>query len=70
LLEAKDFFDLGNNRFQRLFDQTEYVWEALKNIKPFLADHLEPNVSDLRNGSTVVEMTMILHDGKTAEKKR
>lgn len=64
MLEAKDFFDLGSNRFQRLFDQTEYVWEALKNIKPFLADHLEPNVSDLRNGSTVVEMTMILHDGK------
>lgn len=64
MLEAKDFFNLGSNRFQHLFDQTEYVWEALKNIKPFLADHLEPNVSDLRNGSTVVEKTMILYDGK------
>lgn len=63
MLKATDFFDLTENRFQSLFDDTEFVWEGLKRIKTYLKDHLKGNVGEIRRGSSLIEKTLVLHDG-------
>ncbi|MDW7738943.1 MAG: glucose-1-phosphate thymidylyltransferase [Bacillota bacterium] len=65
MLKAEDFFDLGENPFIRLFDDTEYVWEALIKLKSFIRGYLNPNVGIIRKGKTVIEKTVILHEEKT-----
>lgn len=67
MLKAEDFFDLKGNRFASLFDQTEFVWEALKNLKAFLADHLKGNVAAVRRGETLLTRTVILYNGEIIE---
>jgi bifunctional N-acetylglucosamine-1-phosphate-uridyltransferase/glucosamine-1-phosphate-acetyltransferase GlmU-like protein len=64
LLKASDFFDLNGNPFALIFEQTEYVWEGLKQIKPFLQNNLQPNVAVLRKGSDMVEKTAVLYQGE------
>lgn len=64
MLKAVDFFDLEQNRFADLFNGTEFVWEALSRIKPYLKENLQPNVKELRHGDTVIAKTLILYDGK------
>lgn len=61
MLAAVDFFALENNRFAALFTGTEYAWEGLSRIKPFLQDNLQPNVAQVRGGETVVAKTVILY---------
>lgn len=64
MLQAADFFDLRDNRFAPLFKDSAYVWEGLKNIKPFIKEHLQPNVKNLRNGSTLIDKTLVLYKGQ------
>jgi len=67
LLKALDFFDLKENPFQTLFNGTDYVWEALNNIKPFINENLDPNVEAVRKGETFIRDTIVLHEGKVIE---
>jgi len=64
MLKAEDFFALDNNIFKPIFDNTNYVWEGLKNIKPYLKANLKPNVAKIREGGTFVSKTTVLFDGK------
>jgi len=64
LLKASDFFELKGNPFALIFEQTEYVWEGLKQIKVFLKENLQPNVDALRKGGDMVEKTVVLHQGE------
>jgi UDP-N-acetylglucosamine diphosphorylase / glucose-1-phosphate thymidylyltransferase / UDP-N-acetylgalactosamine diphosphorylase / glucosamine-1-phosphate N-acetyltransferase / galactosamine-1-phosphate N-acetyltransferase len=64
MLKAVDFFDLNENRFAGLFEGTEYVWEGLSRIKPYIKANLQPNVEQIRNGETVVSKTVILFGSK------
>ncbi len=63
MLKAADFFDLEYNRFAGLFAGTEFVWEGLARIKPFLKDNLQPNVEKARLGETMIAKTLVLYDG-------
>lgn len=67
MLRPQDFFDLRDNPFASLFDHTEFVWEALKNLKGYFKDHLHPNVSAIRNGDTLITRTKILYNGSVLE---
>jgi UDP-N-acetylglucosamine diphosphorylase / glucose-1-phosphate thymidylyltransferase / UDP-N-acetylgalactosamine diphosphorylase / glucosamine-1-phosphate N-acetyltransferase / galactosamine-1-phosphate N-acetyltransferase len=67
MLRAEDFFDLKGNPFASLFDQTEYVWEALKRLKSYFHDNLSGNVSDLRKGDTLITRTVILFNGRVID---
>ncbi|HOL18146.1 MAG TPA: glucose-1-phosphate thymidylyltransferase [Bacillota bacterium] len=67
MLKAEDFFDLSGNRFASLFDQTEFVWEALKKLKAYLADHLKGNVAEARRGEILLTRTVILHNDELIE---
>ncbi|OQA92054.1 MAG: Bifunctional protein GlmU [Elusimicrobia bacterium ADurb.Bin231] len=64
MLRSEDFFELKDNPFIALFDKTEYVWDALKNIKSYLKSHIQPNVSEIRRGDCFIRKTVVLVDGK------
>jgi UDP-N-acetylglucosamine diphosphorylase / glucose-1-phosphate thymidylyltransferase / UDP-N-acetylgalactosamine diphosphorylase / glucosamine-1-phosphate N-acetyltransferase / galactosamine-1-phosphate N-acetyltransferase len=64
MLRAIDFFDLDNNPFQGLFDDTDYVWEGLKNIKIYLKNYLKGNAGGIRRGHSFIDQTMILYQGE------
>ena len=64
VLKAVDFFDLDHHRFADLFAGTEFVWEGLGRIKPYLKENLQPNVEEARRGETVIAKTLILFDGR------
>ncbi len=67
MLRAVDFFNLKNNRFFPLFEDTEYVWEGLNKIKPLIRDLLKPNVTMLRHGKSLIDKTLVLYDGKVLD---
>ena len=63
MLAAADFFSLEKNAYRRLFEDTEYVWEALPRLKPFIEEHLQPNVSAVRCGSASIRDTRVIYQG-------
>lgn len=63
MLAAADFFSLEKNVFKDLFEDTEYVWEALPRLKPFIEEHLQPNVSAVRCGSASIRDTRVIYQG-------
>ena len=44
MLKAGDFFDLSEFAHQELFQDTEYVWDALKRLSEYLEHHLVPGI--------------------------
>src|SRR4030042_1435698 len=68
MLKSEDFFDLSRTRFKNLFEDTEYVWDALKKLKKYIGDNINPNVSDLRKkGEILIGKTLVLYDDKAIE---
>ncbi|MDD5622778.1 MAG: glucose-1-phosphate thymidylyltransferase [Actinomycetota bacterium] len=68
MLKAEDFFDLSQTRFKSLFEDTEYVWDALKKLKKYIGDNLKPNVSGLRKKSEIlINKTLVLYNNKAIE---
>jgi UDP-N-acetylglucosamine diphosphorylase / glucose-1-phosphate thymidylyltransferase / UDP-N-acetylgalactosamine diphosphorylase / glucosamine-1-phosphate N-acetyltransferase / galactosamine-1-phosphate N-acetyltransferase len=63
MLRAEDFFNLTETPFPGFFDDAGYVWEGLKNIKPYLKSFLEPNAGIIRKGSALIEKTVLLYHG-------
>lgn len=67
MLKPEDFFDLEGNNLKQLFNNTEYVWEGLKNIKEYIKNNIAPNVSNLRKGSSFLSRDMVIYEGKVIE---
>jgi len=68
MLKSEDFFDLSQTRFKSLFEDTEYVWDALKKLKKYIGDNIRPNVSDLRKkGEIFINKTLVLYEDKVIE---
>ncbi|MCP4402650.1 MAG: glucose-1-phosphate thymidylyltransferase [bacterium] len=44
MLKAEDFFDLSGFAHQELFQDTEYVWDALKRLPDYLKKRLNPGI--------------------------
>ena len=44
MLTAQSLFDLSRFSFPALFEKTRYVWEALRNLKPFLDNYQFPEL--------------------------
>ena len=64
MFSPDDFFELENNKLSGLFVGTEYVWEGLSRIKPFIKSILEPNVSGIICKGVMVQQTVVLHHGE------
>ena len=62
------FFDLTEFEYKGVFSDTEFVWEALINLKSYLKDNLAPNVSCL--GGKVLSKTSVLWNGEVIERRK
>jgi len=66
MLKQKDFFDLEGKSLKDLFNDTEFVWEGLKNIKEYIkeiiynGEVLGSGFSIENGGKTVVKDGIIL----------
>jgi NDP-sugar pyrophosphorylase family protein len=67
MLRPEDFFDISRNQFKELFDDIEYVWDALKKIKEYIRDNIKPNVSGIRKGEAFISKTAVLFNGEVVE---
>jgi NDP-sugar pyrophosphorylase family protein len=67
MLGPEDFFDLSQARFKGLFKDTEYVWDALKKIKEYIRDNIEPNISGIRKGEAFINKTVVLYGDEVIE---
>jgi bifunctional N-acetylglucosamine-1-phosphate-uridyltransferase/glucosamine-1-phosphate-acetyltransferase GlmU-like protein len=63
MLKPHDFFDLQGNFFAPLFEDAEYVWEALEKIQDYIHETIHPNVEVMRKNGPVLEKTCVLYDG-------
>lgn len=67
MLGPEDFFDLEKTQFSMLFDNVEYVWDALKKINEYIGDNIKPNVSRIRKGKAFLSKTVVLYNGGVIE---
>lgn len=70
MLSARDFFDLDATQHAALFNDTEFVWDAINNINDYIASLLAgdfaPNASDFEvHPSTVIEGDVYIGEGTT-----
>lgn len=68
MLDAQSFFDLQSYEHAGLIGSGEYVWAALKNLKPYLESQSYDALPGafIRDGEPV-NRTLVLHDGNLAE---
>ena len=65
MLQPEDFFDLKNFEHKRLFEDVEFVWEALVKLKSYMKETLAPNVAPL--SGDMLSKTCVLWGGKVLE---
>jgi bifunctional N-acetylglucosamine-1-phosphate-uridyltransferase/glucosamine-1-phosphate-acetyltransferase GlmU-like protein len=65
MLDADSFFNLTDVSFKDVFTNTNYAWEGLKNLKPYMDSAIyEPfNHESLENGVPLTR-PLIFHEGK------
>jgi len=65
MLDAASFFDLSEFSHKKVFSGTEYVWEALGNLKAYVDEHID---SRLQHSSLIsgvpLDGPLVLHRGK------
>ncbi|KPK25199.1 MAG: hypothetical protein AMK69_14935 [Nitrospira bacterium SG8_3] len=62
MIRPADFFDVEDFEHKGLFADVRYVWEALVNLKTYLAESLTPNVADL--SGSMLSKTHVLWKGQ------
>ena len=67
MLRAGDFFDLSKCTHSALLENTDFVWDALKTLKGYLQEALDPNISLLRKKGELVNETCVLYENRLIE---
>lgn len=77
MLQPEDFFDLKEFEHKDLFEDVEFVWDALGHLKPYIKETLSPNVGVLSGdmltttcvlwGDEVVKDGFIIESGDAAK---
>lgn len=57
------FFDLTDFPYRDIFEGITNVWEVLSRIKEYLKKTIKPNVSEIRNGRSMIGKTVTLANG-------
>ena len=65
MLQPEDFFDLKDGGPKGLFQDVEFVWEALGRLKTYLKKTLSPNVTHLCG--EMMSKTHVLWEGEVIE---
>ena len=66
MITPQDLFALDEFAHKRLFE-VEYVWDALKNIKSYIKETINPNVDALRERGDVLPETIVLHNNNVID---
>lgn len=64
MLRPENLFDLEGHKLKGLFNNTEYVWDGLKNLPAYIKNNLKSNVAEIRRGKSFVDQDIIIHEGK------
>jgi bifunctional N-acetylglucosamine-1-phosphate-uridyltransferase/glucosamine-1-phosphate-acetyltransferase GlmU-like protein len=73
MLKPEDFFDLTEFEHRQLFDNQEYVWEALKKIRGYIREAIRcqrcylPNLAEVRKNGDVLSRTYVLYQGQVLD---
>lgn len=60
---SSDLFDLAKFSHRGLFNENQYAWQALHDLKSYMASQSYPDLSDISQG-TPLASTLILHQGR------
>ncbi|MDD5259004.1 MAG: glucose-1-phosphate thymidylyltransferase [bacterium] len=64
MLRPEDLFDLEGHKLKGLFDNAEYAWEGLKDLKNYIKANLHPNVAEVRKGKSFIDQDVVIFEGK------
>ncbi|MCW3490618.1 LbetaH domain-containing protein [Dethiobacter alkaliphilus] len=67
MLKPEDFFELQDSPFASLFNDCQYVWDALKKLPEYIKTTVKGNVADIRQGQTFITKTVVLYEGRVLE---
>ena len=68
MLKPEDFFGLEGNSFKGIFNNTCYVWDALKNIRVYIKDNIKPNISGLIRQGLLINKTTVIYNKKVIKR--
>ncbi len=63
MLRPESLFDLEGHKLKGLFDNVEYVWEGLKNLKDYIKNNLNSNISEIRKGKSFIDQDIVIFEG-------
>lgn len=64
MLAPSDFFELGSFEHKGLFDGIDPVWDSLKDIRGYIEENLESNVTEIRRMGDVLQNTVVIFKGE------
>ena len=67
MLKPQDLFDLSTWEHKKLFEGIDYVWEALKNIKPYCANIKGKIEGTIMEGAYISGDDIIIGEGSVVE---
>jgi UDP-N-acetylglucosamine diphosphorylase / glucose-1-phosphate thymidylyltransferase / UDP-N-acetylgalactosamine diphosphorylase / glucosamine-1-phosphate N-acetyltransferase / galactosamine-1-phosphate N-acetyltransferase len=67
MFQATDLFDFSQTDHAALFDDCEFAWDALKRIKSYLADHLQPGLHHKAEGNVHIGPLVFIGEGTVIE---
>jgi len=53
MLEADDYFDLSTFQHKKIFQDIEYVWEAIGKLEAYITHTISPNLGWMDRGGHV-----------------
>ncbi len=68
MLKAEDFFELSGFAHKEVFKDTQFVWEALSKLKPYIKNAITPNIALLRKKGIMLTKTCVLYKNKIIDK--
>lgn len=66
-MKSEDFFDLKQTEHSKIFDSCDYVWDALKQIKPYLQFRLKPGIEGKAIGKPFISDQVYIGEGTIVE---
>lgn len=66
MFDPKEFFDLVGIE-KELFENVEYVWEALLRLSSFLKDYAKPEIRGIIKGGVFIEGVVFIDEGTIIE---
>ncbi len=63
MLTSSDLFDLAKFSHRNLFKGNQYAWQALHDLKSYMAGQRYPDLNDINQGEPLTS-TLILHQGE------